>query len=273
MPAYQQPLYAAPIPPANPQEAHAQQTRSGLAVAGLVIGIVALVLSPVPIINNFAWLMAVVGGFLSGFARWSISKKPYVTGKKMAVAGCVLSALALIIVLASQAFYSAVWDEAMSELEESSTPAATSNSTASSSSSSSSASDSASDTTSSSTSYQDMALGTAASFSDGTTVTVLSVTPGLAKYDGTAVACVTVECKNNGKKNITFGSWDWKAEDPQGAQRSQTIYMDSESRLSSGQLAPGGTVTGNLYFDEPIAKVVYSPSMWLSTNDVSWLVS
>lgn len=83
---------------------------SGSALSGLVIGVVALLLSAVPIINNFAAILA-VAGLILGVVGIRATKKSKRRGKGMAVTATIISALALVIVFASQAMYGAALDE------------------------------------------------------------------------------------------------------------------------------------------------------------------
>lgn len=91
--------------------------RSGMAVAGLVLGVVALATSFLPIVNNLSFIIALVGLVLAivGTVATVRGKK---RGKGMAIASVVLNALALVIVLATQSMYSSAIDEAIVSSEE-----------------------------------------------------------------------------------------------------------------------------------------------------------
>lgn len=91
--------------------------RSGMAVAGLVLGIIALATSFLPIVNNLSFILALVGLVLAivGTVATVRGKK---RGKGMAVVSVVLNALALVIVLATQSMYGAAIDEAMVSSDE-----------------------------------------------------------------------------------------------------------------------------------------------------------
>lgn len=96
-------------PPAPVQPAG----KSGLAIAGLVLGIVAVATSFMPIINNASFFIGLVGLVL-GIIGLVQTRKGTKSGTGLAVAGIVLNIVACAAVLASQAFYSSVLDEAMS---------------------------------------------------------------------------------------------------------------------------------------------------------------
>jgi hypothetical protein len=89
---------------------------SGLAVTSLILGIIALLLAFIPIVNNFAFPLALIGLTL-GVIGWVGARRGKRTGKGMAIVGVALAVLALAGVLASQAFYGAVLDEAVKGLD------------------------------------------------------------------------------------------------------------------------------------------------------------
>lgn len=95
-------------------QTEAKKPVSGLAVAGLVLGIVALATSFLPIINNISFFIALVGIVLSIIGIVGIRKGKN-SGMGMGVAGLVLSIVACVAVLSSQAFYTAAIDSAVDE--------------------------------------------------------------------------------------------------------------------------------------------------------------
>lgn len=88
--------------------------KSGLAIAGMVLGIVAIATSFLPIINNGSFFLALVGLIFAIVSMLGI-RKGKSSGMGMAVAGLVLSIVAIVVVLGSQAFYGAVIDEASNQ--------------------------------------------------------------------------------------------------------------------------------------------------------------
>lgn len=92
-------------------------SKSGLAIAGFVLGIVALLGSWIPILNNLAFPLAVVGLVLGvcGFVGIARGKK---SGKGLAIAAIVLSIVSGAVVLGSQAMYSSALNQASEQLEE-----------------------------------------------------------------------------------------------------------------------------------------------------------
>ncbi|HEX6416634.1 MAG TPA: hypothetical protein VFZ62_03850 [Candidatus Saccharimonadales bacterium] len=92
------------------------QKVSAAAIIGLVLGIIGLLLSAMPIINNFAFVLAVIG-LIFGVTGAVKAKKGRSTGMGIAITAIILSLLSLVIVLASQQMYSNAIDEAAKTVE------------------------------------------------------------------------------------------------------------------------------------------------------------
>ncbi|BDR55233.1 hypothetical protein KIMH_13440 [Bombiscardovia apis] len=87
-----------------------QRSMSAMAVSALVLGIIGLVLSFIPIINNLAFILAILG-LIFGIVGWRASgKKGHKKGKGLAIAGVVLSVLAMLITLGMQSSFSKALD-------------------------------------------------------------------------------------------------------------------------------------------------------------------
>ncbi len=82
------------------------QPTSAAAIVGLVLGILAIVTSWIPIVNNLSGILAMVGLVFSivGVVGTARGKKG---GKGLTVAALVLNALSLVIVLGLQSAWSA----------------------------------------------------------------------------------------------------------------------------------------------------------------------
>ena len=89
------------------------QATSGTAVAGLVLGIIAVVSSWIPIVNNLSFVIAAIGLILAivGVAATVRGRR---AGKGLAIAALVVNLVAGGIVLATQSAMSAAIDEATS---------------------------------------------------------------------------------------------------------------------------------------------------------------
>jgi len=64
---------------------------------------------------------------------------------------------------------------------------------------------------------------------------------------------VVIKIENNSKEKISYNSYDWKMENSNGQELDQDLMaiVDSDNTLESGDLKPGGTVTGTLGFEQP----------------------
>lgn len=91
---------------------------SGLILTGLILAIVAVVLSAIPIINNFAFILAVLGLVFGIVGLFQVKKGTH-KGKGKAVTTVILSVVAMIIVLMSQQMYSNAINEASKSFDES----------------------------------------------------------------------------------------------------------------------------------------------------------
>jgi hypothetical protein len=107
-----QPTSGAPAVIAPPR----QEKGSGLAVAAFVVAIVALLLCLVPIVNNGAFFLALVGLGL-GIPAYLGGRKGKRHGKGLALAAVILSVVSMVGVIASQSFYGNVLDKASESLD------------------------------------------------------------------------------------------------------------------------------------------------------------
>lgn len=122
-------------------------------------------------------------------------------------------------------------------------------------------------------STENLVIGTTVNLPDGLSVTVDSVEPGLVNYDGSAMTGIHVTYTNNGDDGASYNVFDWKGEDANGAQQSSGYYSDGSDELSSGTLAKGGTVSGNVYFKGDLARVLYFGNVLEKTATASWALS
>lgn len=106
-------------PTVNPQQ---NQGNSGVAIAGMVLGIVGIATSFMPIINNISFFIGLVGLVLGIVGLVGINKGKK-KGRGFAIAAIVLNVLTAIVVLASQAFYSSVLDSVSDSVKSTSTTA------------------------------------------------------------------------------------------------------------------------------------------------------
>ena len=235
---------------------------SAMAIVGLVLGIVALATSWMPIFNNGSFFLALLGALFAIVGLVSTLRRTR-SGKGLAIAGLIICIIACAAVLAAQQATSKAINDAVDSAKNSHAVTSTSAAPA----------DASGDGDASAQS-QDLALGTSITLGNGLSVSVDSVDTSLTKYDGSPITAVTVTYANGGSEEASFNVYDWKAQDTQGAQRSQTFYSgDDVVSLGSGTLAPGGTVTAAVCFDGDITKALYYASMFSNSATASWSLS
>lgn len=102
-----------------------------------------------------------------------------------------------------------------------------------------------------------IALGEPGAYKDVTiTVTKVEKSDGTTidkPRDGMEYVVVYLKIENTGKENISYNPYDYKIINSKKQITDQAIsIVDSNTALSSGQLAPGGEVEGTISFEQPI---------------------
>ena len=120
-------------------------------------------------------------------------------------------------------------------------------------------------------------VGQTARYASGLSVTVTGAGRGPGDMSGAPTFKVSVRYDNKGSDAQPFNEFDWQIEDANGA-RTNDIAMLAEAppTLGSGELAPGGTKVGDIYFASkgPVAKVVYSATIFGGEEArATWTVS
>src|SRR5690625_1774410 len=85
--------------------------------------------------------------------------------------------------------------------------------------------------------------------------------------EGNEFVIVHVSIENNGDKEVSYNPLDFKMKNSNGQIEDTTFTtIDSDSSLSSGDLAPGGNVSGTLAFEQPIddeeLQLIFEASFW-----------
>lgn len=93
---------------------------SGLGVSALVLGIIGIVFSFVPIINNICLVLGILAIIFSGCSFHSTGKNGNKRGRGMVIAGLVLGILSIVITLCMQASFSNSLNKATSGLDKAS---------------------------------------------------------------------------------------------------------------------------------------------------------
>jgi hypothetical protein len=107
---------------------------------------------------------------------------------------------------------------------------------------------------------------------DGLVLTSSAVKAGDSTFGKTL--CTTVSYDNGTDESVSFNGFDWKLQDPNGTILSMTIG-GSRKALNSGDLAPGGKVSGDVCFENKGAAagqyvVRYEGNVFLNDR-IAWL--
>lgn len=239
---------------------HSEHPRSGLAISGLIVGILALIASLLPIINNISFFAALVGAVLAivGLVSCLRGKRG---AKGLAIAAVAVNVVAIVAVLVSQSMYSSAIDSAVNGPQAVASSKGGTDSTAG-----SNKEDEEDDA-------ENLAVGSKVELANGVTVSVDEIVTGLVNYDGTAMTGVCVTYVNNSDKTASFNSYDWKGESSNGVQSDSSYYSEATEDLSYGDLSAGGTVTGFVYFEGDLARVLYYSSAFSDAAAASWKIS
>jgi len=86
---------------------------------------------------------------------------------------------------------------------------------------------------------------------------------------GNEYVIVTVKIENAGEENISYNPFNFKMANSKGQILDQAFtIVNSDTELESGELAPGGTVSGSIAFeqpkDDPALQLQFEPSFWTS---------
>lgn len=266
---------------------------SVMAGCSLTLGVAALSLSPLFVTSLYAVVFGVVG-LIFGIIGLIAAIRKTRRGLPMAIIGTVLSvasiALTVLIYIGIVPTVDVLSETLLISTESSNTNASnesntsntnansnkSSNSNNSSNSSRNSNSSNSNNTNANNTNNSNanssrsgaasaananLAIGAAASFADGLTVSVDSVQPGITTADGTPLSQVVVTYINNGNATINYGTIDWKSEDTTGASLSPFGYPEGTNPLVSGNLEPGGSITANVYFADTPVKIFFEPDI------------
>lgn len=86
--------------------------------------------------------------------------------------------------------------------------------------------------------------------------------------EGKTYVIVTLKIENKSDSKISYNTFDWKMINSQGQEDSETFTtVDNDTSLNSGDLAPGGSKTGTLVFEQPkeetsLKLLYYANSFW-----------
>ena len=255
-----------------------QPATSAMAITALVIGLLAIATSFIPIINFGSFVLALLSAIFAivGIVSTGKGKKK---GQGMAVAGLLLSIAAVGIAFATQSLFGMYYNNVLEQIQHGPSPVAVSpvgdNSAGSAGQNAANGNGQGNAAAPTSANgpqadYSTMKPGQTATFENGLSVTVNSIRSVKKSYDNSTMTEVSITYANAGSSNESFNVLDWKAEDKNGAIRNTAVYS-GDNPLSSGALSPGGTVTGNVYFDGSVAKVYYYNNVMQSGSNICWI--
>lgn len=210
--------------------------KSGFGTASLVLGIIAICFSFIPIISYIAFIL---GGLSLIFAIVSLIKR---ASKGMAIAGLILSIVALFMANSMHEGLKTVVNEVGSAIEE----------------------------TTKEEKIECNQGETAILGNSAIKVTNVKRSQG-SEWDkpqtGKEFVIVTVEIENKGTEKISYNPYDFKLQNSNGQQESSTFTtIDSDTSLSYGELISGGKVSGTITFettkgDNGLA-LIYNNTIW-----------
>ena len=91
---------------------------------------------------------------------------------------------------------------------------------------------------------------------------------------GKEFVLVSVEFANNSKSTMDYNTYEFKLQDSNGVQQSESFTALSEGKLNSGSLAPGGKVAGKLAYEVPKddagLKLLYQSFSFFSNKTVTF---
>lgn len=219
---------------------------SAMGITSLVMGILALMISWVPIINNVTFLFSILG-LVSAIIAFIGIKHHKVGGRGIAYAGLFISIVSLAIMLATQSFYSAVLKGASEAVNDKSSASSTSNNN----SEKAQKDDSAGNEEKSQDNNNDNKDASEGEIDNGKYhVTIKGAELSGEDYDGNPTVLVTYEVVNN-QKDKTSNPFDWNVKVFQNgtAVSNHAMYVhkpkgyDSKANHLQTQIQPGGKFT------------------------------
>lgn len=244
----------------------APQHSSAAGIVSLILGILAIIICWIPIINNLSAVAGIIG-LIFGIVAILRIKKKNLSGKGVAVAGLILCILSIVITLFTQSLFSKAFDEATSGPK--AAKVSDSQSAADKDAKKADKKDDGKEKDAAAT--QDLAVGKAVTLENGLTVSVDAVET--AKDMGKKTyTLITVTYKNGGKEKTDFNSFDWKSTNADGAVSDAEIalFEDRSKMLQDGELNPGGTVTGKVPLKEDSIKAQYRGGLFSDKDAASW---
>ena len=207
---------------------------SALAVTALVLGIISLLLSWVPILNNLIFILALIATVVAIVAVVQTRPNKAHRGSGIAITSLVISILAIVVVFGSQAMYSKAIDEAFGTA-----------SVAPSAGASSSSEGAVTQSAEASKAGED---STVAQLKNGkVTIEVKKVEKSVNDYEGKSTVAATLVITNNDTSNLN--PFEYRVQAFQNKVELDTaVYFDAkpegyEPMSALKELQPGGSMT------------------------------
>ncbi len=208
--------------------AESSSVKNGLSITSLVLGVLALIVSWLPVIQVISIILAAVGLIFGIVGLVCIVKAK---GKKsFTIISISINVLVFLIVFFTFSFYAQSWIEMNYD------PQAYANNGA----------------------VLNLEVGQTASLDNGLVITVEDVERDIPdKYLDKKYTAVTVTIVNNSRERQYFSPIDWESVNANGVVSGHELVMDRQNSLETGEFIPGGTVTGIVYFKNDAVKVAY----------------
>ena len=244
---------------------------SSMAIAGLVLGLIALLTSFIPIVNNISFFLALLGLIFSIVGLVACKRKTR-NGLGLAVAALIICIVSGAIVLGTQSLYSNALKEAFTTTGSSSSTSSTNSSNSSNSASSSSGTNNASDTNNTSSTDSSSTSGDSSSSSTNTSKSKYAVTidswEAGTDYKGANAAIVTYTFTNNSDDATSFMVAISAKAFQNGVQLESAIVTDIDSQDIMKEIQPGATITVQRgYLLDDNSEITVQCSELISFND------
>lgn len=234
--AYQAPAYPYPPPYYQPQP------KNGIGTTALVLGILAFLASFIPLLSLFTAIPLAIAGFIFamvGYARISSGKA---NNKGTTTVGLIASIVAAIISISLTMMVGA-WLGS----PDSGTDSAAQSSNSSNSGGGTTEEDKQENQFSGQKPSDVVGEAGESLNTRGVTVTAEPLALESVSYSD-PVLCSYVEYENNSNSRLDYHDWDWSLQSPSGDIKS-TTFMGPDDQLGAGDLAPEGTTSGYVCFD------------------------
>ena len=281
-PTTQQPYYGPPnygpssipvqyLPYGTAAPAAPRPARNGFGITALCLGIVGVLFGFIPL----TFVLALILGFLAlvfGLVGWSRTRKGTADNRKTSIAGTVLAVAALalgiwgatILFQATNTFVNSMNNLGVPGQGSVTAPAASGPAAGPSSAGAFPGAHT-----------NDVVGHPGSTLTIGTMhVTTTKLRAVTSEFSGPQT-CSTVTYTNTGTTQESFNALDWKLQNPNGAAVT-TSFGGTDNQLNSGDLAPGGTQTGDVCFDAKTTApgqyvLLYAPGFSSDAPRGAWL--